>query len=386
MRINRVLTTLFAAASLLLGITGISTVALAAVGTPAAQAAFPGGNAQIALANDRSGVAHIYGVNPDTGATTQLTDSPYPDSMPAWSPDGRHLAFMRTYSDTQAAIWTVNADGSDPTQLTTGFNDDGPQWSPDGTKILFQRIFAQTSRDIMVMNADGNDLTQASPSGLNYGPDWAPDSSRLLFTHFEGVITSKCKDSQCPSDDEIYVVNADGSGSTNVTNSHLSDDTSGRWSPDGAQIAFQSTRSQEYFEIFTMNADGTDVLQRGGTDKKNIDVNPVWSPDGTALVFMRGNVSSANKYELYTMNANGSGLKQLTDNKTYDGMPEWSPDGTKILFDRYVDSGYQYFTIDADGSNEKAVTGDGHDLQFGADWQPFVNGEPGAPGAPAVPR
>jgi TolB protein len=365
-----------------------TTMLLAAAGinlvTSPADAS-PPRNGQIALASDRNGVAHIYLVSP-TGETSQLTTGDLPDSMPNWSPDGQEVAFVRTVSPSEADIWVVDADGRNPRRLTSGAEDSAPLWSPDGTMLAFRRK-GGGDRDgsIMVMGADGQHPLNVSPGGLNYDPSWAPDSAYLLFTHFEGVITSQCSNGQCPSDNEVYRVGADGTGLTNLTNKHTADDGSARVSPDGRTIAFASTRAADhYFEIYTMDVDGSHVQQRNGTGGKGIDVGPVWSPDSTRLLFMRGSVSSAGAYELYSMNADGSDSKKLTDNKTYDGQPSWSPDGTKILFDRYVDGGYRWFTMNADGTQEAPV-GDSHDLEFGADWQPVVNAAPSAPGVPTGP-
>ena len=99
--------------------------------------------------------------------------------------------------------------------------------------------------NIWVMNADGSGDTQLTfeVSGLNAEPSWSPDGTRIAFT------------SSRDGNDEVYVMDADGSGQTRLTNSPDTD-YSPSWSPDGTRIAFTSNRDGNG-EVYVMNADGT---------------------------------------------------------------------------------------------------------------------------------
>ncbi len=117
---------------------------------------------------------------------------------------------------------------------------------------------------------------------------------------------------------EIYLINADGSGLTNLTNNAAAD-SSPSWSPDGRQIAFNSTRDRSW-EIYLMNADGSGLSRL--TDNSAYDYAPVWSPDGRQIAFLSDRDGN---WEIYLMNADGSGQTNLTDNPARDWSPSWAP-------------------------------------------------------------
>lgn len=116
----------------------------------------------------------------------------------------------------------------------------------------------------------------------------------------------------------IYVMNADDSGVTRLTNESIAD-CALSWSPDGTRIVFRSERDGNY-EIYVMNADGSG--QTNLTNSPATDVNPSWSPDGTRIAFQSDRDGND---EIYVMNADGSGVTRLTDNPAYDGEPSWGP-------------------------------------------------------------
>jgi len=115
---------------------------------------------------------------------------------------------------------------------------------------------------------------------------------------------------------EIYVMNADGSGRTNLTNNPAADYDS-TWSPDGTKIAFISDRDGNW-EIYVMNADGSGQTRL--TNNPANDHGPTWSPDGAMIAFVSDR--DGNK-EIYIMNADGSGQMRLTNNASIDMYPSW---------------------------------------------------------------
>src|SRR4030042_2832495 len=110
---------------------------------------------------------------------------------------------------------------------------------------------------------------------------------------------------------EIYVMNADGTGQTNLTNYPGANDYNPAWSPDGSKIAFYSYRDDNV-EIYVMNADGSGQTRL--TYYAENDAGPSWSPDGSKIAFTRVNADPPLYFDIYVMNADGSGQTKLTLN------------------------------------------------------------------------
>ena len=117
---------------------------------------------------------------------------------------------------------------------------------------------------------------------------------------------------------DIYVMNADGSGVTRLTE-HPLGDWDPAWSPGGQQIAFSSSRDGDS-DIYVMNADGSGVTRL--TEHPLGDWDPAWSPGGQQIAFSSSRDGDS---DIYVMNADGSGVRQLTDNPGRDGSLDWSP-------------------------------------------------------------
>jgi hypothetical protein len=236
-------------------------------------------------------------------------------------------------------IYVMNADGSDQTRLTEDDAiDAAPAWSPDGRRIAFA-----SSRgggvDIYLMNADGTDptrLTNMMTRGLGARiPAWSPDGRKIAFA--------------TALQPDIYVINVDGTGLRSLTTSPATDDQPA-WSPDGSKIAFQSNRDGN-LEIYVMNADGAQPVRL--TFNQARDLSPDWSPDGRRIAFASDRDGDQ---EIYVMNADGSAPVRLTFNPGEDGRPGWSPDGGRIVFHRRVLGHLQVFTMNADGTEQTRLT------------------------------
>jgi Tol biopolymer transport system component len=149
----------------------------------------------------------------DGAEQTRLTHNAAFDGQPAWSPDGRKIAF-ESQRDGNFEIYIMNSDGSGQTNLTHNPDEDrGPTWSPDGKKIAFER---GRPRDIHVVNADGTgEVNLTRDPAWDFVPQWSPDGRRIAFVR----VVPGPGDSPHGGDEEIYVMNADGSHIKRLTNS-----------------------------------------------------------------------------------------------------------------------------------------------------------------------
>ena len=131
-------------------------------------------------------------------------------------------------------------------------------------------------------------------------------------------------------------------------------DESPDWASDG-HIAFSSNRGGGTFQLWAMDADGSNVvrLSAGGQNKSE----PSWSPDATRIVYVSDGVLPLGNTEIYVANVDGTGVQRLTNYDGRDDFPAWSPDGTKVLFTRGVTFRAQdVFTADTDGSHLAKLT------------------------------
>ncbi len=171
------------------------------------------------------------------------------------------------------------------------------------------RIAFQSNRDgnfeIYVMNADGSDQTRlTNNSDWDRNASWSPDGTRIAFD----------SESHITGNNDIFVINADGTGQTRLTDNSRKDQQPA-WSPDGTRITFTSDRDGD-FEIYVMNADGSD--QTGLSNFAAHDAEPDWAPDGTRITFISNRDGN---FEIYVMNADGTGQTRLTDNSDTDWQP-----------------------------------------------------------------
>ena len=161
----------------------------------------------------------------------------------------------------------------------------------------------------------------------------------------------------------IYVMNADGSDQIRITHD-TSNNQRPEVSPDGKQIVFASNRSGgiSHFEIFLMNADGSDVRQLTTTSLTSTNTWPRWSPGGDWIAF-QSNVSGA--FQIHAIRPDGSDQRQLTESAV-NQFPAWSPDGTRLAVRRDAD----IYVIDlTGGSNPVRLTTAGPINQMAA-WSP----------------
>ena len=263
----------------------------------------------------------------------RLTDDRGKDQAPAWSPNGRQIAFSSS-RDGNVDIYVMAADGSDVRRLTDHLSGDrSPAWSPDGRHLAFSSSRDGGDDDIYVMAVDGSGVRRLTDHlSEDRSPAWSPDGRHLAF--------SSSRDGNV----DIYVMAVDGSGVRRLTD-HLSEDRSPAWSPDGRHLAFSSSRDGGDNDIYVMAADGSGV--RRLTDDGGNDQAPAWSPNGRHLAFSSSRDGGDN--DIYVMAADGSGVRRLTDDGGNDQAPAWSPDGRHLAFSSDRGGNLRIYMMDGDG-------------------------------------
>jgi len=280
---------------------------LVAVAETPGSATVPGANGKIAYARGDG----IWTMNADGSGQTALS-SPLISlhHEPAWSPDGSKILYREDgqVGPARDDIVVVDADGPGSVNLTntSGVDEFEPTWSPDGTKIAYRR-----SNAIWTMNADGSHQTAlTSPGSLEYHsePAWSPDGTKVAYRY---VRTGSSAD--------IAVMNADGTGSVNLTNTFVFDEFEPTWSPDGTRIAYERDGS-----IWTMNAKGGDQTALTTKSIYNDHHEPAWSPDGTKILYRSNPTLTLASDDIIVINTDGTGFVNLTSTAGIDeSNPTW---------------------------------------------------------------
>ena len=233
--------------------------------------------------------------------------------------------------------------------------DNGPGPDPGPGRIVFTRI-GNGLFDLYQMDLNGKNLKQLSTSlAFEDWASWSPDTFKIVFQ------SNRVPDSSYAVRYQIYTMNSDGSNISQLTipdpatdnTGHVIDTTSNfqpAWAPNGAKIAFSSTRDSNP-EIYVMAPNGLNVVRL--THDAADDAQPAWSPDGTKIAFVTNRDGND---EIYVMNADGSGQVNLTNHAGSDLTPAWSPDGTKIAFQSDRETNVAVWIMDADGSNPVRLT------------------------------
>jgi TolB protein len=227
-----------------------------------------------------------------------------------------------------------------------------PAWSPDGRSLAFTSAMEGPADLYLIsLNSEGGwsppyNLTE-SPEVNESTPEWSPDGSRLVYTSFDsGIWSLRTLE---------FVYNEEGRPSAIrdkllTYNQRFQGHPS--WSPAEPRIAFTSERGDRW-EILITDPTGLSPSPLSGVDQYASTGYPAWSPDGKRLAFAS---TPAGNWDIYVINADGTGLVQLTWDPASDWAPAWSPDGRWIAFSSNRDGVGNLFIVRDDGSETIRLT------------------------------
>jgi WD40 repeat protein len=224
----------------------------------------------IAYSSNVASKGDIFCIPAEEGKPVQATESEAADDCPCWSPDGQNIAF---HSDREGDenVWTVDLTTKAVRKLTQHGGFDGfPAWSPDGKMILFQSD-GLGNMDIWKMSSTGADkIPLTSDKNLDMTPAWSPDGKQIAFS------------SRRAGNADIWLLDVE-TGSLRQLTSDAADEWRPVWSPDGKRIAFIASGYGKTAHIWVVDSDGRNRMQ--ATFGYCLDYNPTWSPDSTRIAF-----------------------------------------------------------------------------------------------------
>lgn len=291
-----------------------------------------------------------------------LHTAPYEGALgPSWSPNGQLLAITdRAESQGPASLLVVTIENLETRKLTSppanAFGDFAPAFSPDGRSVAFIRLGSK--RGIHIVPVDGGEPRLLTPEGLLWAErlTWTPDGRDLVFSSGSGARGSSSN---------LWKLSASGGtperlavGGDNAANPTISS--------RGNRLAYeQLMQDANIWQIEVPTSTPTVRVPARLIASTRHEAGPQFSPDGTRIVF---HSDRTGHFEIWVCDFAGSNLVQLTSfggSVSMVGTPRWSPDGRRIAFDVFVKEQGDIYVADVDGGTPQRVTAERSD-----EWVP----------------
>ena len=251
-------------------------------------------------------------------------------------------------------LYAVRPDGTGRRAITS-VPAGAPDWSPDGSRIVFSLGHGQGPLfcSVALINADGTGLTDLSTgqTGCEGQPSFTPDGRRIVFGHFDDKADTE----------NIWTMDLSGGDRRRLTNRKDSGTVDPNVSPNGRWITFARGRSDIAKALFRMRSDGSDIRRLTPFRWDVFDSKHDWSPDGKLIVLTRDadRADAGRSANLVTIHPDGSHAKYLTHFKggtTNAFVGSFAPNGKRILFRLQKGDRYALATIRRDGGKLRLLT------------------------------
>lgn len=294
---------------------------------------------KFAFSSDRNGNEDVFVIDAELNKpVSTISDLRVDSDYPTVSKDGKTIVYLVQINKDSYEIRSFDVETKSVRKIHTLSNETILSTSPDGKKIVFQEKI-EGNTEICLIDSDGSNMRNLSNNpALDAGAKFSPDGSQILFLstrNEKGVF-------------DIFLMNSDGSNQRMIYSSGiLGTNNSLEWSADGASIYFSNDKENGRngnFEIFKVATEGNKEVTRLTNRPRFSDESPSISPDGKKIAFQ--SLQKGNS-EIYLMNADGTGLLRLTRNLADDKNPIWSADGKKIYFSSNRNGKFEIFEIAA---------------------------------------
>jgi Tol biopolymer transport system component len=280
----------------------------------------------------------------------QLTTSTATNVRPAWSPDGKSIAFQSN-RDGPYHIYVMNTDGSNLRQLTSGDNDDRhPAWSPDG-KIIAVDTGEQVRREIALIDVASKSRTQVTKLGMTAQfPSFSPDGKTIAFFLYNAGAM------------DLWTVGTNGGNPAAVTRQLATESNNqctfachaARWSPDGSRIAFSDGDNARVLLMASL-VSGAPTTPISPNDEKSHF--PVFLADGR-IVYVTEHVTLDQSYtDLWIVDPSNtsSARTELAQNIQAQGPFELNKDGSELLFASPRTGNFEIYSVTLDAAGKAAL-------------------------------
>lgn len=259
---------------------------------------------KIIFVSNRDGNDELYMMDYDGNNQTRLTFNRIKDYMPAWSADGREIAYT-SYRNGKAGLYILNPYEGTRVEVHSLGTNFSPDFSPNGRRLAFCSTVEEGNSEIYVATSEGKNIRKLTfNKAIDTAPSWSPTNREIAFTSDRGGTP------------QIYIMDAEGSNVRRVSfggNYH----DGPAWSPTGDRIAYVS-RVDQIFDIYVLNLQTNQIIKL--TESLARNESPCWSPDGRHIIFSSNRIGNI---QIYSVDHDGANLKRLTS-KGENKLPDWS--------------------------------------------------------------